>query len=588
MVSIGSSGKAGPQQMRQRLVSKCSKCVCMWTDDDDQDPTYNGWVKEDCPTVMHLIIKNARTTPDKLNVIWLDGDLQETDTYTYREIEERIHAIAYNITAGKGLKRGDRALLVFLPDASGPFITSFLGCILAGVIPVPIYPPSPSNLAQDLERMSKIVDASGAKIALTTSKFKHLMVAGRMKMALSHGFQYSWPSSLSWVTVDKVAAPPASATVVDEYLEGIHIEDVAFLQFTSGSTGFPKGVMVSHSNLNHNIACQLKLLTSKSRACDLVMVGWLPLYHDFGLISGAIFGSASGGMLVGQSPLTFLRKPLTWLEAISKYNGTHTGAPNFALARCVKTWKSLSPSNRPNLNLRSLQALSIGAEPVQPQVLDSFRSTFMEFGLGKDTLQPCYGLAELVVFLTSSAGTRPEDQISEDGFAVSGVARYGIDVKIVNHRSRKECDPGVDGEIWVSSPSVCRGYWNMFELSKEVFEVPFGNRKYLRTGDLGRLVGGLLYVTGRLKDVIIVGGENHYPQDIEQTVLGTHPLVRPGRVAAFSLGEDRIGLVVELNCEKPEPTVCQEIFQRIILEVRRAHKLTVSRIKLIKPRYLHC
>lgn len=560
--------------------------MCVGTIYDDEDPTINGCVQEDCPTVIHLIIKNARKTPHKLSLVWLDGDLRETEKYTYKELEERVHAVAHMVTIGHGLSRGDRALLVFLPDASGAFITSFLGCLLAGVIPVPIYPPSPATLAQDLERMSKIVDAAGPKIALTTSKFKRLMIAARMKMALSHGFQYSWPSSLPWPAVDNVTSLPAGAKCVDEYLKEIHPGEIAFLQFTSGSTGFPKGVVVSHSNLNHNIACQIKLLASKSKPCDLVMVGWLPLYHDFGLISGAVFGSASGGLLVGQSPLTFLRKPLSWLEAISKYRGTHTGAPNFALARCVKTWKNLAPRSRPKLDLQSLEGLSIGAEPIQSSVLKDFAIIFQEHGLGKDTLQPCYGLAEHVVFLTSSARTKLEDQVSEDGFVISGVVQYGIDVRIINHHTLKECAPGMDGEIWVSSPSVCQGYWNMPELSKEVFKVPFGDRNYLRTGDLGRVVRGILYVTGRLKDVIIVGGENHYPQDIEQTVLSTHPLVRPGRVAAFTLGDDRIGLVVELNIEKPEPSLCDEIFQRIIREVRNAHKLTVSRIKLIKPRYI--
>lgn len=549
------------------------------------DFAHDGWVTDDCPTTIHLIMQNAMRNRSKKYLVWLDDNLKESSVTTYGELADFAHSVAYELRTTLGLRKGDRILLLFLPDSGKHFIPTFMGCLLAGVVPVPLYPPSPSNLNLDLERMSKIAEASGATHALTTTKLKHFLLAARMKLAFSHGFQSTWPAQITWTPVDKFRkSPPDDAKSINEFLGGVGPNDLAFLQFTSGSTGFPKGVMVGHSCLNHNISCSRRVVDYGGKPQDMVFVGWLPLYHDFGLICGVILGASNGALTIGQSPLTFLKKPLSWLEVISTYKGTHTGGPNFALARCVKAWRALPKDKRPDLDLRSVQSISVGGEPVQKNVIFDFRTVFGEFGLNQSAVQPCYGLAEHVVFLSSSRSVRDEDLLDDQSVVVSGRMRFGIDVRIVDPKTSIEHSAGEIGEIWVSSPSVCRGYWGLEEMSKEVFEAPLNGRKYLRTGDLGYLRNGLLYVTGRLKDVIIVGGCNHYPQDIEETVIETIPLARAGRVAAFSIEDDRVGIVVEVREDKPTPEACQEIFQKIVSAVRMQHRLTVSRIKLIKAR----
>ncbi|GMH32960.1 hypothetical protein BSKO_00794 [Bryopsis sp. KO-2023] len=553
------------------------------------DPTFGGWPAPDCPTVIHMVMKNGKEMADNPGFLWLDDSLREKQKYTYGEVAEGARAVAHTLTTVNGLKKGDRALLVFIPDGSRDFIIAFFGCLLAGVIAVPVYPPNPASLVQDLERMTKIVEMAGVKVALTTSKFKNLMVVARMKLAFTTGFQYSWPAKLPWQAVDGIGACPPAARTMDEWLAQVRPEDLAFLQFTSGSTGFPKGVMVSHNCLSHNISCQRSTLRRTLKG-TVRMCGWLPLYHDFGLIGGVICGSALGATMIGFSPITFLKDPLSWLIVLSKYKVHNTGAPNFALARCIREWNKLPPEKRPQLDLSNLLSLNIGAEPIQERVLRQFASTFACVGLHPKALNPSYGLAEHVVFLCTSLGVSEKQKVDENGVVVGGKVEFGIDVRIVDHKTLRECPNGVAGEIWVCSPSVADGYWNLPDLSREVFRAKLDGKEFLRTGDLGYMQEDRLYVTGRLKDVIIVGGANYYPQDIEQTVFDTSDMIRPGRVAAFSLGDgnselnDRVGLVVEIRDENMRPDMCQDMFQKITNAVRLNHGLSVSRIKLIKPR----
>lgn len=531
-----------------------------------------------------MMANNFERIPDLDAYTWCDEHLNVIRKTTFSELADNARAIAYKLVHEHGLKKGDRALLVFIPEGYLEFVQAFIGCFLAGVVAVPVYPPMPSNLQEDVKRMTKIVEMCDAKVALTTAKFSNLMIAARVKLSFTVGFGFAWPSELTWISVDKAGHCPEHAPSIRALVENIKPEDLAFLQFTSGSTGFPKGVMVAHSCLNHNIACQIRAM-SHNHSGDTVLVGWLPLFHDFGLIGGVICGTAIGSQLIGYSPLDFLKNPLSWLKALSKFKATHTGAPNFALARCVKEWHRLAPEKRPHIDLSSLASLNIGAEPIQEHVLAEFRNTFRPHGLQESALVPSYGLAEHVVFLATGHDVELDMMTAENKVVVAGKPQFGVEVKIVDHTTIMECPGGDTGEVWVNSPSVAKGYWNLPELSDKVFRAPLHGKKYLRTGDLGYIRNGHLYITGRLKDVIIICGANHYPQDIEQTVTEASGLVRPGRLAAFSLDEDQIGLVVEVMESKLAERDIQELFDCILSSVQRNHRLSISRIKLVQPRY---
>ena len=537
-----------------------------------------------------MIVRQAMEVPDKVAVNWLNEELKECDVFSFKEMLSTASAIAKMLTTEMGLKHGDRVLLVFMPDVARPFVCSFMGCWLAGVICVPVYPPRPNTMAEDMARLSKIVEITNLKVALTTTKLNRLLWLARMKLAMTN-FSYSWPQ-LTWACVETLQ-PFWDPILIESMVEKIQPQDLAFLQFTSGSTSFPKGVMVSHANLKANIDIQMKSLENRYVDLrDMVMVGWLPWYHDFGLIAGMLMGCAIGSTIVAFSPLAFLAKPLSWLIAITKYRGTATGVPNFALARCSRDWKRLSEDKRPNLDLSSLQEIIIGAEPIQSHVLTEFAEVFRSVGLDPKCLTPSYGLAEHVL-VVSNMYDLDLDRIADGHNVVNcGYPGYGVDVKIVDHKTLVECLPETVGEIWVSSKSTAEGYWGLPDVTKEVFKAQLNGKTYLRTGDLGYMKDGAIFVNGRLKDVIIVGGHNIYPQDVEQSIVEGNDEVRPGRLVVVSLADeldaadDHVGVVAEIRDANTDIESCRKLHARIAMIVRKHHGLTATKIALIKPRTL--
>ena len=441
---------------------------------------------------------------------------------------------------------------------------AFLACLKAGIVAVPVFPPDPSR-RDTLVMFSRIVDGCGATHALTSVTYNYA------KKLASIGKRKQWPSHLVWMVTNDGSSPKHTFEQCP-----LFSDDIAFLQYTSGSTSDPKGVMITHGNLAHN----LTIITQELRAGDdTVVVSWLPQYHDMGLIGSYLGVLFCGGSGYYMSPLSFLQRPMLWMEAVSKYHGTHLQAPNFAFkltARKASTEK---------LDLSSVRHVINGAEPVDEDSMESFYKAFSKFGLREDVIFPTYGLAEHTVFVCSGGQKRLSvlkralevdgliDIVDNDaGNNKSNVSRLvgcgypgrqGVDVKIVNTDTHEALGDDMVGEIWIQSPSKAAGYFGKPEQTKEDFHAQLSggesNDGYLRSGDLGFLHNEELFICGRLKDLIIVGGRNYYPQDIEATAEASSDLLRPGCSAAFTVdptheGGEEVALLAELR-EAPNDKV---------------------------------
>lgn len=529
---------------------------------------------ENHESILAKLEKWVAEQPDKPAWTFLDDKGKPNDSYSYQELDHVSSSLAMWIAYNSGLKKGDRALLVFFPGLH--FMVSLLACFKAGIIAVPVFPPDPRKLVKDLHHFVSIRNSSGATVAFTHAPYAFAKkVAGIKNVFGAKGL--SWPD-IKWMEVDKIITSAKSKSTgkklqVPPTPSG---KDIAFLQYTSGSTSEPKGVMISHDNLAHNetiITRELKADTST------ICVSWLPQYHDMGLIGsylGAIYCGGSGYYL---SPISFLKDPTVWLTSMSKYQATHTQAPNFAYALATRKYKE--KKNPPALQLSTMKHMINAAEPVDSIAIEEFYSTFgPSGGLPAGVVVPTYGLAEHTVFVCSGGKQqlvvsksgieeRNVEIISED--AAGYMKWYGggeeylisqgyqcivgcgypkeldqVELYIVDGENNN-CILGDDkiGEIWVDSPSKAQGYFGNEDVTREEFKaVPSSSSQgttvksttgFLRTGDLGFLHKGEVFICGRSKDLIIVRGSNHYPQDIERTVEKADPRIRPGCSAAFSM-----------------------------------------------------
>ncbi len=532
-------------------------------------------------TLVALLRQRAWTHSDETAYTYLrEGDGAE-QTLSYGELETRARAIAARLQAWD--MAGQRAVLLYQPGLE--FIAAFFGCLYAGVIAAPVYAPRRNG---SLERVHSVTRDSAARVMLTTSQVLANFDARRLLP----------PSGRAphWLATDTVESDEGVAWV-DSHAEG---DDLAFLQYTSGSTAAPKGVMLSHINLLHN----LRLIHARF-GCSEESRGviWLPPYHDMGLIGGVLVPLYGGFPVVLMSPVTALQRPLRWLQAISKYRATISGGPNFAYELCLN---KIKPEQREGLDLSSWQVAFNGAEPLRGETLERFAATFAPCGFRTQAWYPCYGLAEATLFVTGAALSVPPQVRNFDaanlevGLAVeveaptspvrrlvgSGRPSASEAVVIVDAATHTALPPGAVGEIWVAGPSVARGYWQRHEESKESFgaRVRGEEGSYMRTGDLGFMHEGELYVTGRSKELIIIRGHNHYPQDIELTAARSHSALADGRGAAFAVdgdGEEQLVLVHEVDRHAAE-----ESYHEIIAAVRGAisqeHQLQTRDIVLVK------
>jgi acyl-CoA synthetase (AMP-forming)/AMP-acid ligase II/acyl carrier protein len=474
----------------------------------------------------------------------VDGPIVALDNHA---LYTRVLGLAAEI--GRALAPGDRAILLHPPGLD--FVVAFYACLAAGVIAVPAFPPDPAALDRSLGRLSAIVASSGARAVISTQGVRDL--AGALGQLAPDVM------ALRWIAGDLVPPEEGGSR------RRLDPAGVAFLQYTSGSTGTPKGVIVGHDNILHNLAV---IAAATGRHDGAHVVSWLPSYHDMGLIGCVLFPPYVGAGCTLMSPLAFLERPARWLEAITATRATMNGAPNFAYELCVRR---VGPEVRARLDLSSWEIACNGAEPVRAATLARFQEAFAPCGLRPNVVRPVYGLAESTLIVTGAPSLSPVTVLEVDAAALEqgrvvpaaggapsralvgcGRPALGQRVEIVDPRTRMRAAPRTVGEIWLAGPSVARGYWDRPEDTARDFEARLasGEGPFLRTGDLGFVHEGELFVTGRLKDLLIVRGRNLYPQDLERAAERAHPSVRPGCVVAFGAddgGEEGVAILAEVD-----------------------------------------
>lgn len=545
----------------------------------------------DVKTLTDLLDQRSLQQPRHTAYIFLADGENEEYHITYAELAARAKQIAIqiqNVSAG-----GERVMLLYPPGLE--YICAFFGCLYAGVIAVPAYPP---RLNRPDPRLQSIVRDCQATVALTTAA-----ILSNIRNRFVHSPELA---QLQWLSTDQTrpTGEPDLAEAMKWNPGPVHPETPAFLQYTSGSTSNPRGVKVTHNNLLHNLELihQAFQFTPQSK-----MVIWLPPYHDMGLIGGILEPLYGGFPVVLMPPLSFLQSPIRWLQAISRTKVPVSGGPNFAYDLCVQ---KITPKQCETLDLSGWEIAFSGAEPVLPDTLDQFTAKFQSCGFRREAFYPCYGLAEATLFVSGGLKNTPPVVKWVDSEALkrnkailasaetpeSGARRLtgcgkspsSQKVIIVDIETNQECSEGKVGEIWVSGPSVASGYWNRPEESRDIFEGYLTGTKegpFLRTGDLGFALNGELFVTGRLKDLIIIRGRNYYPQDIELAAERSHEALPPNGGAAFAVeinGQEQLVIVHELKASlrKTNP---DEIFDAINQAVVQDIGIHPYAVVLVKP-----
>lgn len=588
-------------------------------------------------TLVDVLESRAQESQTQTAYIFLKDGETQADSLTYADLMRQSRAIAaYLQTIGAA---GSRALLVY--PSGLEFIAAFFGCLSAGVVPVPAYPP---RLNQNGDRLRAIAADSQATFALST---RAIIEKLQTQLDTEPEFAFQWittsPEDLQSWGEDIPWKPPT-----------LNSDGLALLQYTSGSTGIPKGVMISHSNLIHNAALIQHCFQDSPESMG---VSWLPMYHDMGLIGGVLQPLFIGRPMVLMSPTAFIQKPVRWLQAISRYRATTSGGPNFAYDLCCQ---KIRAEQALDLDLSSWKVAFTGSESIRAKTLEDFTHQFRGCGFDPRAFTPCYGMAEATLMVASKRSDAAPTICAVDGVALEqhrlkflepsallngdlgktstleppqqevvqnlpiqtvptqiaptpnlptqnlptqnvarwivGCGKAWLDQKliIVDPVSLVPCAPQSVGEIWVSSPSVAQGYWqrpdesdnafNAYALSAQQSEAQEG--PFLRTGDLGFLHQGELFITGRLKDVVIIRGRNHYPQDIEESFQTSHPGLRAGHGAAFSIPVDGIErLVIAQEIERQALRALEEdkVIQAIRQAISEKHQLQIYAIALLKP-----
>jgi len=512
-----------------------------------------------------LLRGRAAADPDGRAYTFLEDGERPGACLTWGELDRRASAISAAI---RGMAApGERALILCPPGLS--FIPAFFGALRAQTIAVPAYPPGaragidPND--RTLMRLRAIVADAAPAVVLAPSA-----IAQRAALVASLVPELT---PARWIDLDATAAldvhlpeaPPEAP---------IESGDIAFLQYTSGSTTEPRGVMVTHANLLHNL---LDAHAAAGHGPDSASVSWLPVIHDMGLIQGVLQAAYSGFSAWLMSPAAFLQRPARWLQAISMTGATISGGPNFAYELCVRR---ISPAERSGLDLRRWQLAFNGAEPIRQTSLEAFGDAFRSCGFDPGAFRPSYGLAEATLLVSTGRGPT----------VACGAPSPGTDVRIVDPHTLQACEPGATGEIWVAGPGVAAGYWNQPEATRATFGARIAGRAdgaFLRTGDLGVQRDDGLHVTGRIKDMLIVRGIKHFPQDIEGTIERASPWLRAGRCAVFAVpgvDGDRVVVAAELEAPAAPPDICPDT---VILNIREAvgaaHGIQVSAVALVAP-----
>ncbi|WP_353062435.1 thioester reductase domain-containing protein [Tunturibacter psychrotolerans] len=540
-------------------------------------------------SILDNLDRLADEHPDKLLYSYLDVNGDPIESYTYASFLQRAQAIAGHLRKDGRFAAGDRLLLAYPPGLE--MICAFFGCVRAGLIPVPVYPPSSRGFQSALYKMVHIAKDCQAAGILTSKDYHASLKTNLARSGVSaSGVDVDYISSLPWIPTEDFVHTTSGWANADR-------SKILFLQYTSGSTMEPKGVIVTHENI----------LNTYSLVIDHpspVVVSWLPQYHDMGLIGCYLYPALKGGTTYGFAPMDFIQRPILWFDAITTYRATATAAPNFAYDYCLRAGR-LSKDSLEACDLSSLRVLMCAAEPVKADTYTRFLEAFQSYGLKSESFYVAYGLAENTLAVTlggrnivsvnkralALGKARMTTEVSEiDGatqIVSCGTPLAGLDVKIVDPEGHFALKPDRIGEIWVAGSGKCLGYWNNPELTLKQFrarlvdDTPYDDG-YLRTGDIGFFHDGELYVCSRIKDMIILRGQNYYPHDIENVVEKSSGLIRHNCVAAFQIQEDSepaLAIVAEVKNPRSLPEA-----RKIAAAVRNYLNVEVAVISLIAPR----
>ena len=496
-------------------------------------------------TILDQLDRLGEEHPHKLLYSFLDLNGNPIESYTYESFIERTKSIAGHLRREGLFKTEDRLLLAYPPGLE--MICAFFGCVRAGLIPVPVYPPSSRGFQSALYKMVHIAKDCQAAGVLTSGDYHASLKTNLTRSGVAtSGVDVDYISGLPWIVSEDYVDTYAGETFPEP-------SKILFLQYTSGSTMEPKGVIVSHEN----ILDTTELVIDHANP---IVVSWLPQYHDMGLIGCYLYPALRGGTTYGFSSMDFIQRPVLWFETMSTYKATATAAPNFAYDYCLRAGR-LSKDSMEGCDLSSLKVLMVAAEPVKADTFTRFLEAFQPYGLKAESFYAAFGLAENTLAVTlhgrnivsvnkralALGKARMISEVYEIDASTQivscGKPIEGFDVKIVEPEQHFVLKDGEIGEIWIAGCGKCQGYWNNPELTLKQFRArlvddsPYDDG-YLRTGDMGFFHEGELYVCGRIKDMIILRGQNYYPQDIENVVEKASGLIRGGCIAAFQIHED--------------------------------------------------
>ena len=537
-------------------------------------------------SLVDLLRRRAAGQPNERAYVFLSDKGNEEAALSFGELEQRASRVAARLI--REGQPGDRALLLFPPGLD--FIVAYFGCLLAGVIPVPMMLP----------RRNSSLDSSASIVADCTPRF--VVTNTHLRIARPDVTERFGRPQIQWLVVDEAGEEPNDQ---ERALPVLGPDDIAFLQYTSGSTSDPKGVMVTHGNLIENLE-MIRLTLGNTRRSTYV--SWVPLYHDMGLILNVLQSLYVGSLCVLLAPVTFVQRPLTWLRAIHDYRAEVAGAPNFAFDLCVQRFRA---DQVKGLDLSCWKLAFNAAEPVRADTIERFAAVFAAYGFDPRAMYPLYGMAEATLLISSGqrGGGPVIRTISLDAFRRNEIATpagtddehrvvgcgrniIGQRIAIVNPQTRQQLGSDRLGEVWVAGPHVCKGYWRNPDATRSTFQARIegdeDNESWLRTGDLGFMdENGELFITGRSKDMIIVRGMNYYPQDIENTVYDSHPALRRHCGAAFSVltdkNEEKIILVQEVERTHWRGLDIEDIVACIREAVANEHEIALDAIVLIRP-----
>ena len=540
-------------------------------------------------TVLESLLYRAEAHPDLTAYTFLKDGEAETGHLTYAQLAQQAQVIAAKLQSYGAA--GQTAILLYPPGLE--FITAFMGCLLAKVVAVPASPP---RRIEKTSKLEGILQDSRATFILTNASYIDTV---KPRLALEE-----FSDKLHWIVSDRLEAGLAQEWTP----QTTTLDSTAFLQYTSGSTGLPKGVIVTHNNLlkNHHA-----LYLSCVQEDTATFVTWLPLFHDMGLIGNVLMSLISGKPCVFMPPASFIQKPVRWLQTISKHQGVISGGPNFAYDLICN---HVTPEQRESLDLSQWRVAFCGAEPIRAATVEQTFRLYEPCGLRRDVFFPCYGMAEGTLFLAGvdrpcppsiryvdalaleKNQVIPTQENAPQTRAIVGCGHTWLDTKIAiaELKTLTRCPDGRVGEIWVSGSTVSQGYLGRPEETAQTFGAYFKDATgqdntdgpYLRTGDLGFWQEGELFITGRLKEIMIFSGLNRYPQHIEQSAEKSHPALRPNCGAAFSInadGREQLVIAYEVERSTRRSLDMDEISQSVCWAVARDHYVNVSVILLLKP-----